>query len=324
MSLVIDSLVARIVTILLLGAVLVTIDFFLLYWLLVSDTQSGLQWALLVFLIVSGLIFVAYVISWQLVKPLKQLADDARRFGSDIHHETLTLKGPRELREVAANFNIMQQRIESFVDERMQLVAAISHDLKTPLTRLRLRVEHLPDDEQKRKAMADINDMNSMIQSAIAFIKQDADHEVVEKVNVTSLVQSVCDDVSDSLGPAVCQSSAGCVLNCKPIAMKRALSNVIENAVRYGQCASVDIKREGEHFKIIVKDKGPGIPENELENVFIPFYRVEKSRSRETGGVGLGLSVSRTLVREQGGEVILENGEKEGLNVTLVMPIVRD
>lgn len=320
MRLIPDSLVGRTILILVLGTIIIAADLALIYTQLLSEEQTLLGWAMVCSAVLLCLVIIAYVISRQLIAPLKQLSKGAKRFSNEMHTTPIPLTGPKEVRQAAQNFNHMQDHIQRFVEERMQLVAAISHDLRTPLTRLRLRVESLPDELQKQKALSDIDDMSAMIQSTLAFIRDDSVKESIIKTDIASLIYSICDDASDTFGPAQYNGPSHCVLDCKPIAIKRTISNLIENAIKYGKQAKVELRCEDEQIKIMISDQGPGIPQHELNSVFIPFYRIEKSRNRETGGVGLGLSVARTLIQAHRGDIQLKNIIPTGLCVEITLP----
>ncbi len=320
MRLIPDSLVGRTILILIIGTSIIVSDLVLIYTLLLSQEQTLLDWAIVFSVVLLCLIIIAYLISRQLIAPLKQLSTGAKRFSNEMHTTPVPLTGPREVREAAQSFNHMQEHIQRFVEERMQLVAAISHDLRTPLTRLRLRVESLPDEQQKQKALSDIDDMSTMIQSTLAFIREDSVKESNIKTDIASLICSICDDAADTFGSVQYIGPKHCVLDCKPIAIKRTISNLVENAIKYGKHAKVKLLCEPEQIKITVSDHGPGIPEHELKNVFIPFYRIEKSRNRTTGGVGLGLSVARTLIQAHRGSIQLQNKIPNGLRVVITLP----
>jgi signal transduction histidine kinase len=228
--------------------------------------------------------------------------------------------GPVEVRSAARVFNEMQQRIRRFIDDRLQMVAAISHDLRTPITRLRLRAEFIADREQRQKMLKDLNEMEAMISATLDFAREDAGEEPRESVDLASLVQTICDDFSDLGYDITFPRHERVRYSCQPGAMRRALSNVIENAVKYGDRARVAIAETGSQIVIHVEDDGPGVAPDEQERVFAAFYRIEKSRSRETGGVGLGLTVARTIVRAHGGEVWLKTADSGGLRVELAFP----
>jgi len=316
-----SGLLSRVLFILILGAMVVVFDIVLFYSFYLDAEPTLVDWILLLFLVLGGLGAVAYLISFQLIKPLKNLSGGAIRFSKEMHNEPIPLVGPTEVKDAAASFNQMQAHVERFIEERMQLIAAISHDLRTPLTRLRLRVDSISDEQQRNKALADIDNMNAIVMSVLSFIRDDAKQEKVVKTDLTSLICTICDEISDTFGPAVCNETQSFVTFCKPTAMKRALNNVIENGVKYGEEVLVVLRRQGETILIEITDRGPGVEEDELEKIFIPFYRVEKSRNRETGGVGLGLSVAKTLTKDQGGELKIENTAPCGLKVSISLPI---
>ncbi len=315
-----NTLIARTLLILIVGTLIIVSDLALIYTVILSEEPTLFDWIIVLSAVLLCLFMIGYVISRQLIAPLRQLSQGARRFSADIHTVALPVTGPEEVRQAAQSFNKMQERIQRFVEERMQLVAAISHDLRTPLTRLRLRVELISDEQQKNKALNDIDDMSAMIQSTLSFIREDSAKESAVKTDVATLIRSICDDTSDIFGPARYTGPDYCVLVCRPIAIKRAITNLIENAVKYGSRAEVELIEQNNEIKITILDQGPGIPEAELKNVFIPFYRVEKSRNRGTGGVGLGLSVARTLIQAHCGSIKLKNKFKNGLFIEISLP----
>jgi len=274
------------------------------------------------------LIFVA-VISALIVRrmtwPLKQLSEAAEKLGTDVQAPAIAESGPVEVRRTAHAFNVMQNRIRRFVEDRTQMLGAIAHDLGTPITRLRLRAEFVEEGELRRKMLRDLDDMQEMVASTLAFIREDAAQEPRVTVDIGSLLARVCDDLSDA-GHEVTLADIPRwqLVDCHPVSLRRALSNVIDNAVKYGGSAQVSMVVEETVFKILVDDNGPGIADNLHEDVFRPFLRLEESRSRETGGTGLGLSVARTILRGHGGDIRLKNREEGGLCVELRLPLTKD
>lgn len=315
-----DTLTVRTIVILIIGALLIEMDIVLVTAFIENAEQSPFGLLAIVVVVLAGLIFIGYIISRQLIKPLRQFSATATRFSTDMHTDPLPIKGPYEVRETAKSFNLMQERVQRFVEERMQLIGAISHDLRTPLTRLRLRVEELTDEEQRQKALDDIEDMKVMIQSTLSFIRDDAAKEMTSKVDIASMLRTICDDTSDTFGPVAYTGPDKCTCVCRSNALKRALNNLIENAVKYGKNAQVRLKCDWDYITIDIEDQGSGIDPDELEKVFMPFYRVEKSRNRETGGVGLGLSVARTIIQAHGGDITLANASPSGLLASVSLP----
>ena len=256
----------------------------------------------------------------RLTAPLGTMAHAAELLGRDVNAAPLPESGARELRQATHAFNVMQQRLQTFVRDRVQMMAAISHDLRTPITRLRLRAEFVDDDEQKRKMLADLSDMEAMIDSTLAFAREEASTEAMTNVDLVSLVEDVCEDrpaVALEAGHGV---DARLLLVCRPLAIRRCLDNIVDNAVKYGECARVCLEATPTNVRVTVDDDGPGIPEADQERVFAPFERLDNSRSAELGGTGLGLSIARTIARAHGGDVRLANRREGGLRVTIVLP----
>jgi len=200
------------------------------------------------------------------------------------------------------------------------MLSAISHDLKTPITLLRLRAEYIEDAGEKEKTLATLAEMESMIESTLAFARDDAEKEEPRVVDLAALVESICDDLADAGRPVAFQDVPALKYRCRPLGLKRAVSNIVDNAVKYGGNARVRLSADPTAVEIVVDDDGPGIPEAELKEVFAPFYRLERSRSRETGGAGLGLSLARTVVHAHGGEITLSNRPGGGLRAIIQLP----
>lgn len=265
-------------------------------------------------------ILSAFVVR-QLTRPLTNFAAAAQRLGLNLNAPPLPEIGPMEVRHAAHAFNKMQDRIRRLVEDRMQMVAAISHDLGTPITRLRLRLEFVENEEQKRKMLADLNDMEMMINAVMSFARDEASNEPRVPVDLRTLIQRVCDDTADAGNSVRLRTAVGAIpYTCQPVAMRRAITNLVNNAVNYGHKARLAIKELEARIEIQIDDDGPGIPEESQEDVFKPFQRMEGSRSRETGGVGLGLSVARTIIRGHGGDICLENLNAGGLRATVWLP----
>ncbi len=273
----------------------------------------------MILMAVGVLLFSLWVVR-RLVRPMTTFARAAERLGRDVGAPPLPETGPLELRQAVRAFNEMQDRLRRLIETRTQMLAAISHDLRTPITLLRLRAEFIEDEEEQRKTMATLDEMQSMIASTLSFARDDAESEERRVLDMAALIGSICDDLADA-GLAVEFDPPGKTpYACRPIAMRRALTNLLENAVKYGGNARARLVETAEAIEIVIDDDGPGIPEAELESVFSPFYRVEQSRSRETGGVGLGLSVARTIAHAHGGEILLSNREEGGLRARLQLP----
>jgi len=281
----------------------------------------GVGWALLFGPL---LLLVSAMSVWtarRVARPISAFATAAERFGMGAEAIPLPERGPREVRTAIRAFNRMQERLRRFIDDRTQMVAAMSHDLKTPLTRLRLRAELIRNDAQRRKMLTDMDAMTAMIESTLAFVRDDTKRESPLLVDLGALVESACENAMDTGGQVEVTAKQGVNITCRPIAISRAVANLIDNAIKYGGCARVTLDCDGERAIVTVDDDGPGIPEDEREKVFAPFYRLETSRNRDTGGVGLGLAVARTAAREHGGDVTLDTAASGGLRARLELPV---
>jgi signal transduction histidine kinase len=267
---------------------------------------------------------VALLSAWavrRMTGPLEEIAVAADRLGRDMQAPPLPEKGAGEVRRAARAFNRMQERLRSLLDGRMRMLAAISHDLRTPITRMRLRAELIDDEEQRGKTLADLSEMERMIASTLAFARDDAQDEARETVDLAALVQSVCDDLADAGQDCVFEAAPPTPYVCRPLALRRALTNLAENAVAYGARARAALIAQDTQIVIRIDDDGPGIPEAEFAHVFEPFYRLERSRSRETGGAGIGLCIVQSVAQAHGGEVRLSNRNEGGLRAELVLPV---
>jgi signal transduction histidine kinase len=253
--------------------------------------------------------------------PLRVLAHAAERLGVDVRAPPLPENGPREVRNAARAFNGMQERIRNLVAGRTEMLAAVSHDLRTPITRLRLRTDLVEDEEQREKMQRDLEDMEGMISSTLAFLGEEARTEETRVADIAAMLDTICNEMADCGFDVRFESDAGLAsLRCRPLALKRAFTNLIENAVKYGGKARVVLRAAPAELEIDIEDLGPGIPEHEQEKVFSPFYRIESSRSRGTGGAGLGLTVALAAIRSHGGEIELANLPKGGFRVSVKLP----
>ena len=267
-----------------------------------------------------GTLIVSVFLVRSVTAPLRSLSAAADRIGTGAASLELPAEGPREVRVAASAFNRMQARIKRLIEDRTQTLAAVSHDLKTPITRLRLRAQFVADPDLRRTIESDLDEMEAMIQSTLDFLRGDATGEEVRTVDMATILETICDHLVDIGHDVVLLEACYAPLACRPLALKRALGNLVENALKYGLRARVSLVRRADEYVVTIADDGPGIPPGELERVFDPFYRLEGSRSRETGGTGLGLTVARSTILGHGGEVRLANGDGGGLCVTVGLP----
>lgn len=290
----------------------------------VDEYEDGWFTRTLFWLLILVLVFWA---GKRLARPVRRFADAAERLGKDLNAPPLPETGSRELRRASRAFNGMQKRIQRMVDDRNLMLAAIAHDLRTVLTRLRLRTEFIEEEEQREKAARDIEEMQSMIDVSISFARGEAETETREPCDIALMLKEL---VSDLGAPAEGSSEETPRLTyegpdrlsypCGPTELRRTFRNLLVNALGYGKRAHVTLRKDESGIEIRIEDEGPGIPDAQLEHVFRPFYRVESSRNRETGGTGLGLAIARTVILRHGGEIALANRPEGGLAVTITLP----
>jgi signal transduction histidine kinase len=262
----------------------------------------------------------------QLTGPVATLAGAAEALGRDVNAPPLPEGGPDEVARAALAFNTMASRIRRFVQDRTFLLAAIGHDLRTPITRLKLRAEFIDDDELRDKFLADLDELDTMVSATLAFGRDTSDMEPAVPMDLAALLRVILDETADarpdSSDGLVLEGSPHVTLRGRPVALKRAFANLIGNAVKYGSAARVSVAQpEPGIATITVEDDGPGVPPEQLERVFDPFYRVEDSRNRETGGTGLGLPIARNIFRAHGGDVVLANRAGGGARATVTLPV---
>ncbi len=254
-------------------------------------------------------------------RPLKQLAANADRLGRGEDIEPLREEGPTEIRESIQAFNRMHTRLDRFVQDRTRMLAAISHDLRTPITSLRLRSEFLADGEDKDRFQQTLQQMEQMLAATLSFAREEGQQEATRELDLVSLLESLCDDYADMGQPVTCLAEGKQVYACRANTLRRVLQNLIGNAIKYAGGAEVSLVRGDGELLILVRDQGPGIAESQLEEVFKPFVRLDEARNTESGSVGLGLAIARTLVHQHGGELSLHNRQEGGLEARISLPL---
>lgn len=285
------------------------------------EPRAGLnQIALSTTIMVLGVIAVAAVLIRQITRSLRLLANAANRLDLNAAPSPVEETGPIEVRALATAFNELQKRVKRLLDERTQTLAAISHDLKTPLTRMRLRSDDIADPDLARSVMADLAEMEEMINGTLDFLRGEVMSETIKPLDLVPLLSTICSDLSDTGHDVDLRAARPCVIRGRRLALKRALTNLIDNAVKYGNRARVTLSGSQGSAEIRIEDQGPGIPEEEIAAVLRPFYRLETSRNKETGGVGLGLSVAHAIISSHGGALRLVNGPEKGLIVSVTLP----
>jgi len=295
-------------------------------WLVFTTLRRtwGLDWGvrlpILAAILTLSTVLVSAIAARQFAAPMSRFAEAARRFGTDPEAPPLAETGPVELRLAIGAFNAMQAQIARFVTDRTELLAAISHDLRTPLTRMRLRAEFIEDEEQQRRLFQDVDEMQTMVDEALAFFRDDAAAEQSTKFDLAELLRTIIDDFADQVAEVGYDGPDHAAYFGRPMALKRAFTNLVDNALRYARLPSVALRLEPEAAIVSVADRGQGIPPDQLVKVFTPFYRLEPSRSRSTGGYGLGLSTARSIMRAHGGELLLQNRDGGGLAAVSTLP----
>jgi signal transduction histidine kinase len=295
-------------------------------WLLFQRQlpESLFNWPVRVLVILGILLASVIVVSllavhWS-VKPLRNLRQAAEALGKNIHREPLPVEGPVEVAETASAFNTMQQRLRSFINDRARILAAVSHDLKTPLTRMRLRSDLLDDESLRTKLQSDLSDMEAMVSATLDFMRGAESNEATQPINLMALLESIKENGIESGWDITLEGDVTGPYQGRPVALKRCIGNLVENAVRYGKCAHIVVSDDTVEVVISITDEGPGIPEDKMEQVFEPFYRLDGSRSKQGGGSGLGLGIARNIARAHGGELTLANETQGGVSARLTLP----
>ena len=290
----------------------------LLSW---TPHPTGFQGTLLsTSLMAAGALLIAVLLVRSQTRPLSVFVKAAGRIAQGPGVNPVEESGPKEVRELATAFNDMQARIRRLIDDRTHALAAVSHDLKTPITRLRFRSEELQDPLLRESVTADLDEMERMIDQTLSYLREERGDEEVKPVDLVAILETVTDDAVDAGGVARLDGSATAVVPGRRLALKRAFSNLIGNAVKYGHRAETNIADGQSEVRITITDEGPGISAEDQKRALQPFVRLEPSRNAETGGFGLGLSIADAVIRGHGGRLELRNGERSGLVVTVILP----
>jgi len=283
-------------------------------------TAMPLRLALTLLVLLGTVIVLSLIAVRWVTGPLAALATAAEKLGEDINRPPLPETGPSEAQRAARAFNTMQQRLSRFIADRTRIFTAMSHDLKTPLTRLRLRAEMLEDEALRVKFAKDLEEMEAMVTQTLDFMRDASTGEALQRVDLMALLESLQTDYRDSGQKVGIEGNVSRPYQGRPLALRRCLTNLLDNAIRYGGGATIKLDDGEDRLSIRVLDDGPGIPEQELEQAFEPFFRGEASRSRETGGTGLGLGIARIIARAHGGDLQLRNRPEGGLEAMLTLP----
>ena len=296
---------------------------FLSFIVELPGTAPWISWQFVIAMALMAII-VVLASAWavrRVTAPLSMLAGAADRLGRDVNAPAIPEAGSREMRQAARSFNGMQGRLQRLLENRTRLLAALSHDLRTPLTLLRLRTENLPEGEDRERMLGSIGDLDAMIGTTLRFARDEAAAEPARRTDIAALLGAIVDDMQDAGLPVTLTPAAAVVVACQPAMLRRAIGNLVDNAIKYGHAARLSMAIAADRIDIMIDDDGPGIPEDELLRVFEPYYRLEQSRNRETGGVGLGLSIVFSVAQAHGGQIRLANRPGGGLRATLSLPI---
>lgn len=270
-----------------------------------------------------GVILLSLITARWLTRPLRAMSAAVSSLSPDGPQSRISETGPLEVRQLASAFNDMRTRISDLISRRTQALAAVSHDLRTPLTRLRLRLNDIPDTGLQNAMHADLSDMEAMVEATLSYLRGQDTGEAVRPLNLVSLLETVVDEARDAGHDAALEASDALVVMGRHLSLKRALTNLIGNAVRFSSKVVVSARVADGAALIEVTDNGPGIPPDQLEAVLEPFVRLESSRNRESGGVGLGLTIAKTNIEADGGSLTLRNRTPRGLCASIRLPLPR-
>ncbi|UVO49418.1 HAMP domain-containing histidine kinase [Sphingomonas sp. SUN019] len=294
-------------------------------WLVIGapwpEPEAYILWRLLAqtFVLYAIVLFPVLLLARRISRPLQSLAIAARRFTPGGDSETVTEAGPPDVRAVISAYNALGQRVAAMLEEKDRMLGAIGHDLRTPLAALRVRIESVDDDTDRVKMAETIDEMNRTLDDILSLARLGRPSEEMTEVDLAALVDAVVDDFRDLGANVTFDETPRVKMRLRPTLFRRAVRNLIENALKYAGSAEVAIRDDGDRVTVCVADRGPGIPDGQLEAVFDPFTRLETSRNRDTGGIGLGLALARAIVREAGGDIRLSNRDGGGLEAAIVI-----
>lgn len=294
-------------------------------WLALNTKIRVAPWAVLLsgvgsaFTLGLGVVIAAALALRNLSRPLRALAEAADKVGQGAHVR-IAESGAGDLKLVAKAFNAMQDRIAGLLKTRTEALAAVGHDLRTPLARLRLRAGFVADAEAREALEADVDEMTTMLDSLLAYLGGQEDPEPPRRTDLAAIAMTVVDDAVDAERAATYAGLDHVPVQARPLSLKRAISNIVENALHYGGQAYLTLDREGDTVVLAVEDDGPGIPEDELAHVLLPFHRLDSARARNTAGLGLGLTIVQQILKREGGTLVLRNRPQGGLRVELRLP----
>lgn len=270
-----------------------------------------------------GVVLLSVLIARWLTRPIREVSDAVRTITTDGAPKALDVAGPVEVRDLAKAFNDMQHRIAEQISRRTLSLAAVSHDLRTPLTRLKLRSEDMTDPDLKRAVASDIEEMEQMIDATLSYLRGDETREARRPIDLTAMLETIVDNARDAGVAVSLDAPEHFIIDGRLVGLRRALTNLLSNAIRFASGVNVIARRDSDEVRVTVNDDGPGIPVDQLEAVLEPFVRLDHSRNRETGGVGLGLTIAKSHIEADGGRLELSNRPGGGLSAAVVLPLRR-
>jgi two-component system osmolarity sensor histidine kinase EnvZ len=283
-------------------------------------SESAFVFLLWMFFASLILLMLAYYFMKGQIKPLKRLAIIAETFGRGLEAPELKGSGSLEIRQTTNAFNLMRTRIKKFLKQRTDMLAGVSHDLKTPLTRMKLQLSLMKDDDAKRELEKDINEMTAMLNSYVNFVRGEAP-EIIEYININHLITNICESSFSSKHQIIEKYIIKIETSGRPLQLKRAIQNIIDNSKRYSTIIHIELDANDEEFFIKISDNGPGIPESNYEDVFKPFFTLDPSRNKLKGESGLGMTIARDIIRSHGGEIKLHKSKSGGLETEINLPL---
>ncbi len=282
-----------------------------------SPKTSGHGTLISTSLMALGVVILSLLMARWLTRPIRRIADAVHKLSPEVEAPPVPETGPKEVRDLAAAFNDMQRRITDLITRRTRSLAAVSHDLRTPLTRLKLRIDSVQDPVLQRAMESDIGEMEQMVEATLSYLKGDEIAEPRRPIDLVALLETIIDDARDIGQVAELKAPHHVVIEARLVGLKRAFSNLIGNALRFGTQVQATVELTERHVIVTIEDDGPGIPEDQLQAVLEPFVRLEDSRNRETGGVGLGLTIAKTNIEADGGSLTLVNRPEGGLGAVV-------
>ncbi len=286
-----------------------------------ENITPRIVWATVAMITLASLLIVFF--ARRVTRPLTNLTNAAENLGRGGSSQPLKEEGPADVRKTVSAFNRMQERLTRMIETQRIMLRSIGHDLRTPLTSLRIRAEAVEPHAEREKIIATLDEMKAMIEEILTWAEDASGLEEMSSVDINALLSSLSDDYQDAGGDVMFRDGPSMIVRCRRAALRRAIQNLVDNGLKYGRSVMLSLRVAEDHAEIIVEDEGPGIPDEKLGSVLLPFVRLETSRSKETGGSGLGLSIAQSIVQAHGADLKLENRQPRGLRVSFLLPLQR-